>query len=792
MNQKGFPTTSSSNGSSTSPSSPLLIGNNNLSSSTTTGDLITIHVQHPQITVNNTSNNKSLSKRKDAMIIDHHQQQSNNHPSSQVFYPSSSSFNNNNNSFYHLLYDTNEPICPPDFTINIKLFDQNNRIESIHVHKVFLALSSPYFRTLINSEFSESANSQVEFELTIFEKEVFENILLRYIYGERILSIDKGNTYACTLCLAHFLQINALEYQLFQQMSKTAKYTQQHLHYYTQLVNHPMLAVNSGFLSQSLIFFGKDIFKKREEVLQLPLDLFIWLISLDNLNVTNEDEVYDLINEYIERNENKILSLHSNNQLNNNNLLINIMVGNDNIFEVIWNQLRFPFLSDEKILQLMDNDKMSSQFKIQMLKKRQMFLVYEKSKKKTLSKQVTNQSTTNTLTTTTNNTQQESNSGSETPKHTGKESGDQFFSNPTGSSSLSSSTAGVNSGGINNSTNNLYKRETNEFIIDLSDPQFIKRGNIIEHLITGSKGVIQIWDLNTNECLVTLQTESFVRCLALYDHNYLLSGGHDKKVRKWNLRTNECEVILKGHSDYVLSFALIEDYLFSAGGVGDSTVRKWNLLTNQCEATLTGHSKAVLSLVAFKDIYVFSGGEDSTIRKWNVRTNQCEQIITASLQNDDKLWCLSVYDDKYLFAGGSKGKIYQFNIETGECEMEWIAHDNIVWCLLVFEDTLFSGSKDKTIKKWNLEKKKDNDMEMMAIDTTTQIAATSSSNNLVNGYECEAIFREHADSVRSLNIYNGFLFSGGGDEKIIKWNLLTNQKEAVLSAEEYICSGILA
>jgi len=654
-------------------------------------------------------------------------------------------------SYYNLLYDSVNPICPPDFVINIRLLDLNMSMVSIKVHKVFLAVESQYFRTLINSEFTESANSQVEFELTSFEKEVFEQIILRYIYGDRVLTIDKGLPYACTLCLAHYLQMSSLECQLLQQMTKTAKYTQQHLMYYSQLINHTMLAVNSSFLSQSLIVFGKDIAKKRDEVLQLPVEFFVWLVSLDNLNVSNEDEVFDLVSEYFERNEN-----HINFQQQSNGS--DAGGANDSkqlTYESIWCHVRVPFLSEQKVLDFMDipNSKLSTEFKMQLLRKRQQFAIFkEKFKRKALaSKQQhlqqqqqqqqqqpqNNQSTTMSV---------ETNSGSDLIKP---------------KDDVTSSVA-------------LPAKKGDDLIIDSDDPQFIKRGNIIEYLITGSKGVIQIWDLNNNECLSTFPTDSFVRCLALYDRNYLLSGGHDKKIKKWNLRTNECELVLKGHSDYVLSFALVEDTLFSAGGVGDSTVRKWNLQTNQAEATLSGHQKAVLSLVAYRDMYIFSGGEDSTIRKWNVRTNQCEMVITASAQSDDKLWCLAIYED-HLFAGGSKGKIYQFNVDDGKCEMEWLAHENIVWCLLVHENYLYSGSKDKSIKKWNLTKKKD------ATDPNQPVE-----------YECEAVFREHTDSVRSLSIYNNYLYSGGGDEKIVKWSLLNNQKEAVMTGEEYICSALLA
>ncbi|KAG2381343.1 hypothetical protein C9374_006332 [Naegleria lovaniensis] len=641
-------------------------------------------------------------------------------------------------SYYHLLYDCPEPICPPDFVINIKLIDMNMAKVQIKVHKVFLAVESTYFRVLVNSDFSENQTSEVEFELTSIERDVFEQIILKYIYGERTLIIDKGLPYACTLCLAHYLQINALECQLLQQMTKTAKYTRQHLIYYSQLRDHTMLAINSNFLSQSLIAFGKDISKKKDEVINLPVEFFIWLISLDNLNVSNEDEVYDLVNEYIEKNEHKLSTSNLSHIANSSDT--GGAGDSKNSIESVWVNVRVPFLSDQKVLDFMDNRRISTELKISLLRKRQVYAIYrEKFKKKAMaSKQHQQQQP--------------------------------LPQTQDGSQVNASMSVETNNGGDTKHKDDITPSASvtavslaEDLMIDLDDPQFIKRGNIVEYLITGSKGVIQIWDINNNECLSTFPTDSFVRCLALYERNYLLSGGHDKKIKKWNLRTNECELVLKGHTDYVLSFALVDDSLYSAGGVGDSTVKKWNLRTNQLEASLEGHQKAVLSLIAYSDLYVFSGGEDSTIRKWNVRTNKCELVITATAQNDDKLWCLAIYGNA-LFAGGSKGKIYQFNVNDGRLEKEWAAHENIV------------------IRRWNLLQTPE-----AVMSAESQVAASTNT-----PYVCDAVLKEHTDSVRSLNVYNNYLYSGGGDEKIVRWNLLSLTKESVMTAEEYICSALLA
>ena len=68
-------------------------------------------------------------------------------------------------------------------------------------------------------------------------------------------------------------------------------------------------------------------------------------------------------------------------------------------------------------------------------------------------------------------------------------------------------------------------------------------------------------------------------------------------------------------------------------------------------------------------------------------------------------------------------------------------HTSFVWCLTVWNNYLYSGSYDKTIRKWN-----------------------------ENG-DCVATLRGHTDVVYCLTVWNNHLYSGSDDNTIHKWGL---------------------
>ena len=86
------------------------------------------------------------------------------------------------------------------------------------------------------------------------------------------------------------------------------------------------------------------------------------------------------------------------------------------------------------------------------------------------------------------------------------------------------------------------------------------------------------------------------------------------------------------------------------------------------------------------------------------------------------------------------------------------AHTNTIYCLQLYtypetgKQVLFTGSRDKTVREWNL--------------------STGMVERVISGV--------HNSSVLSICVYNGYLASAGGDRQVALWHLESNQLKKVL------------
>ena len=70
------------------------------------------------------------------------------------------------------------------------------------------------------------------------------------------------------------------------------------------------------------------------------------------------------------------------------------------------------------------------------------------------------------------------------------------------------------------------------------------------------------------------QKNLLVNCLVVHN-NILYSGSDDATIRAWNLDTNECITTLQGHTSTVYCLIVHNSILYS--GSYDDTIRAWSL-----------------------------------------------------------------------------------------------------------------------------------------------------------------------------------------------------------------------
>lgn len=192
--------------------------------------------------------------------------------------------------------------------------------------------------------------------------------------------------------------------------------------------------------------------------------------------------------------------------------------------------------------------------------------------------------------------------------------------------------------------------------------------------------------------------------------------------------TWQCIRTLTGHSNWVWSIAISPDGQTIASGSRDRTIKIWHLGTGRDIFTLTGHSNLIWSVCISPDGQTLvSGSEDKTIKIWQLGT------LISGNENWQNFGIIpaSVLSSPYLL-------------------YTWVEHHGPVYSVAISPDgkTITSGSGDKTIKIWQLGRRR-------SLQTLTR----------------------HSFWVRSVAFSpdGEIIASGGQDNTIHLWHINTNK-----------------
>ena len=108
----------------------------------------------------------------------------------------------------------------------------------------------------------------------------------------------------------------------------------------------------------------------------------------------------------------------------------------------------------------------------------------------------------------------------------------------------------------------------------------------------------------------------------------LYTGGEDGDIRIWSLPDGKCIAVLEGHTSWINCLSLADgDMLVS--GAGDATARVWNVASGQrphCRHVLQGHEGWILSMAIHESLLV-TAGKDTDVRVWDVRSGKCLAVL---------------------------------------------------------------------------------------------------------------------------------------------------------------------
>ncbi|MGD1940872.1 MAG: WD40 repeat domain-containing protein [Leptolyngbyaceae cyanobacterium] len=260
--------------------------------------------------------------------------------------------------------------------------------------------------------------------------------------------------------------------------------------------------------------------------------------------------------------------------------------------------------------------------------------------------------------------------------------------------------------------------------------------------VSGNRdGTLHLWEKD-DAWRPTLIGEPFqVRRGAIYavafspDGQTIVSGSSDGSLRLWDLQGNAIGQPFQGHEGGVLSVAFSPDGQTIVSGGQDGTVRLWNIQGNPIGNPLQGHRFEVAVIAVSPDGKTIASGGYDGLRLWdmqgnpidlpvqedggegsatNINGSQVEQLLQAS-RNAVHSLAFSL-DGETLISGRANGKLSLWNLRGNPPVQTIRGHEDTVFSVTVMPDrydidreygyrkgTIVSGSRDGTVRLWDME-----------------------------------------------------------------------------------------
>ncbi|XP_018406597.1 PREDICTED: kinesin-like protein KIF21A isoform X1 [Cyphomyrmex costatus] len=290
----------------------------------------------------------------------------------------------------------------------------------------------------------------------------------------------------------------------------------------------------------------------------------------------------------------------------------------------------------------------------------------------------------------------------------------------------------------------------------------------------------------------------------------LFSGSKDRTVKVWDLETGIESSTLSGHPNNVVAvkYSAVHQLLFS---VSAAYVKVWDLRSgNNCIKTLfsSGQTQAgpiALSTpsrmlqvpvgettindlaLSLNEQELYTAASDK-VRIWDLR--KLTYTARLSTPHTAAVMCLAVADDGRVIAG-SKDHLISLaepNISGPSVSLAPPHYDG-VQCLTTVDSTLFSGSRDMCIKRWDLSK-----MELVQSlnnahkDWILGLCTINNGSIMISGCrggilkawsvpkdhlgECTPIgeVRAHASAINAIATNQQHIFTASNDGTVKLWN----------------------
>lgn len=224
---------------------------------------------------------------------------------------------------------------------------------------------------------------------------------------------------------------------------------------------------------------------------------------------------------------------------------------------------------------------------------------------------------------------------------------------------------------------------------------------------------------------------------------------------------------ISAHNDMITALDFDVPFGTMVTSALDDTVRVWDMNAGRCIGLLEGHTASVRTLQV-EDNIVATGSMDATIRLWDLSKAHYEpkdnRINKGEEDDEDALAFGNPEDEQMLPPAGSMLDCPLFTLE---------AHVDEVTALYMKGDTLISGSADKTLRQWDLEKGRC----VQTLDVMWAAAQASATMGSSEGgwRQTGRLPDASADFVGAVQVFDAALACGTADGMVRLWDLRSGQ-----------------
>jgi division protein 1 len=223
---------------------------------------------------------------------------------------------------------------------------------------------------------------------------------------------------------------------------------------------------------------------------------------------------------------------------------------------------------------------------------------------------------------------------------------------------------------------------------------------------------------------------------------------------------------LNAHNDMITALDFDVPFGTMVTAALDDTVRVWDLNVGRCMGFLEGHTASVRALQV-EDNIAATGSMDATVRLWDLskaRYEPQDNRISKEDEEDDGMAFENPEDEPVPPPHGSMSDCPLFTLE---------AHVDEVTALYFRGDTLISGSADKTLRQWDLEKGRC--VQTLDVMWAAAQASAAMGSSESTWRQTGRLPNVSADFVGALQVFDAALACGTADGMVRLWDLRSGQ-----------------